>query len=183
MDIELIAYNINRMFDHRLNSQNILFDIQFKNYKQVTTTDKIKYEIKNKGNNEYTIIYTYNNELYKKVYINISINQVKMLLNESNVIIMFNKGNRNINQIIENQQYKCEFLMIELFLNDYRKNIYFTHCCKLDEKINDTKHIQYISSTDFNVLYNGLKENDLIFSVHMIDPSLLLPQIRIVKKI
>ena len=49
MDIELIAYNINRMFDHRLNSQNILFDIQFKNYKQVITTDKIKYEIKNIG--------------------------------------------------------------------------------------------------------------------------------------
>jgi hypothetical protein len=183
MDIELIAYNINRMLDHRLNSQNILFDIQFKNYQEAKINDKIKYEISDKGNNEYIIIYNYNNEIYKRVYINTSINQIKMLLNENNTIIMFNKGNRKINQIIENQKYKCEFLMIELFLNDYRKNIYFTHCCKLDEVIDNNKNIQYISSTDFSVLYNGLKEDDLIFSVHMIDPSLLLPQIRIVKKI
>lgn len=186
MDIELIAFNINRMLKHRITSQNIIFDIQFKNFKENSYDNKITYEIKVESNNEFIITYTNNNKVIKIVYINISINNIKSLLNDNINLILYNKGNRKINQIIERKQYKCEFMLLESFINDYRKNIYFTHCCKLDkeiENIENIENIQYISSNDFNVLYSGLKNGDLIFSVNMIDPSLLLPQIRLVKDI
>lgn len=183
MDIELISYNVKKMLEHRLNGSNIKFSVVFKNFKQSEPPKKLAYTITTELNEGYNITYTLSSEFFKIVYVNASINKMKNSLNNPSVIILYNKGNRKISQLMSANTHKCEFLCVEYFYNDYRRNVYFTHCCKSKENIDSVGNIQHISSTDFNVLYNGLKEGDVMFSLTIVDPTLMYPQLRIVKNV
>lgn len=185
MDIEKIAFNINKMLEYRLNSSNQNFNILFKEYEKKASKQKLKYDIKLENNNIYIIKYYNENDdknLHKIVYVNIDINQIKTLLDEENTIILYNISlTRKINQIINTNQYNCEFFETSIFYINYKENIYFVNCCKSKEtNINDK--IQHISYQDYNVLYLGLKPGEYIFINNIIDSSLSIPQIRIVKK-
>jgi len=182
MDIQQIAFNISKMLEYRLNSNNLNFEITFKMYEIPEKNVKLTYKIKNLSNNQYSVEY-FEDKLYKSVLINIDFNEIKNHLDDENLIILYPSNlSTRINKIINGGEYKCEFFVIDIFYTNYRNNIYFVPCCKSNEKT-ITEKIQYISSQDFNVLYLGLRPGDVIFINNIIDSSLSLPQLRIIRKI
>lgn len=178
MNSELIFNNIKKMLEYRLNSQSLKFNILFKDYDDEKEFQKI--EMKIKSDSGYNAEYYVNNKLYKIAYLDLEISKVKSLVNDEKSIILYIEGNRKIQQLFKSP-FKCEFLKSNLFLTDYKSNVYFTHCCKSSET--QINNIQYIASDDFTVQYNGLKDGDVMLAVNIIDPTLILPQLRIVKKI
>lgn len=185
MNVPVIFENIKKMLDYRLNAKRIKFNIVFSEFDGDSgdATEKTEYKYNTNNNGTYDAVYTYNNKIYKKAYLNPSINEIKNYTNNEDIIVLYPSNDRKIKKIIKSGEFKCEFFESNLFLSDYRSNIYFTYICKSDEKNLANSNLQYISTRDFSIMYCGLKEGDIALAISIVDPTLILPQLRIVKTI
>lgn len=183
MDIDTIFKNVRRMLEYRLNSQRIKFNVRFHEFDGDSgeTTEKLEYEIKSNEMGGQVGTYTHKNKLYKTVYFNIDIGHVKSLLDDENAIILHTPNDRKIKKLIKSP-HLCQFFASSMFLSDYRSNVYFTYMCKSTESAVENSNLQYISSRDFTVMYAGLREGDVALAISIVDPTLILPQLRIVKR-
>lgn len=185
MDVDTIFRNINRMLEYRLNSHRIKFDIVFNKFDGDSgeSTDKLDYVVNSDEIGGHIATYRRKNatEIYKTVYLDIDIGHVKTLINNKDAIILHAQTNRKIKKIIKSP-HLCQFFVSSMFLSDYKSNVYFTYMCKSSENNLDYSNLQYISSRDFSVMYCGLSDGDIVLAISIVDPTLILPQLRIVKK-
>lgn len=183
MDIDIIFKNVNRMLEYRINSHKIKFDVQFKEFNGESgeATEKLKYEITTNEIGGHIAKYMHNDKLYKTVYLNIDIGHTKSLVGDEHAIILHLQNDRKIKKLIKSH-HLCQFFASSMFLNDYRSNVYFTYMCKSSESALENSNLQYISSRDFTVMYCGLREGDVALAISIVDPTLILPQLRIVKR-
>lgn len=184
MDTDNIFSNIKRMLEFRLNAHKIKFNIIFSEYDGDAgdTHEKLDMEISN-SNEEYSVIYYKHKtrDIYKTVYLNLNVNKIKSLMDNDDVIILYSSNDRKIKKLLKTK-HSCQFFISNLFLSDYRSNVYFTHVCKSSENLTLSSNLQYISADDFSVMYGGHREGDVILAVCLVDPTLIFPQLRIVKK-
>lgn len=186
MDVETIFTNVKRMLDYRVNSHRIKFNVCYAKFDgdSGNATDKVTYSLNSYSSGGHVAEYKHNNRVYKTVYLNIDINQIKSLVDEPDAIILHASNDRKIKKLIK-LPHLCQFFDSSMFLTDYRSNIYFTYICKSDERVGDTQltsNLQYISSRDFSIMYCGLREGDIALAISIVDPTLVLPQLRIVKR-
>lgn len=185
MDVETIFTNVKRMFDYRINSHKIKFNVLYREFDGDSgdATEKVKYTVQSNASGGHVAIYTYNEQLYKTVYLNIDINQIKLLVDNENAVILHQPNDRKIKKLIK-LPHTCQFFVSSMFLSDYRSNIYFTYICKSNENMSqlDMSNLQYISSRDFSIMYCGLREGDVALAISIVDPTLILPQLRLVKR-
>lgn len=185
MDIETIFINVKRMFDYRINSHKIKFSVLYHEFDGDSgdATEKVKYTVESNASGGHVAKYTYNEQLYKTVYLNIDINQIKLLVDDENAVILHHPIDRKIKKLIK-LPHACQFFVSSMFLSDYRSNVYFTYICKSNENMSqlDMSNLQYISSRDFSIMYCGLREGDVALAISIVDPTLILPQLRLVKR-
>ncbi len=182
MDVQIIFENVKRMLDYRLNSHRIKFAIRFRDFEEDSgeITEKVEYKIKTDNSGGNIAEYVYRDRVYKTAYLNVDMSHVKMLVNDPDAIVLHASNDRKIKKLIKSP-HVCQFFVHSMFLSDYRLNVYFTYICKSNEKVGDNSNLQYISSRDFSVMYCGLKEGDVALAISIVDPTLVLPQLRLVK--
>lgn len=182
MNIEVIFTNVKRMLEYRINSSKIKFNIVYSEFDEKTENiqEKVEYKIENLNSGGHVAKYLYNKKIYKTVYMNIDINEIKTLIDDFDVIILHSGTDRKIKKLTK-LNTNCQFFISSMFLVDYRSNIYFTYICKSDINSAENSNLQYISSHDFSIMYCGLRDGDVALAISMVDPTLILPQLRIVK--